>query len=114
MTAFLATWMNVEINILSEVSQTMRHQDQMLSLMWNLKKGHDELLCRTDTDSNFEKLMVSKGERLGSGKCWGFRIEMLFHCTTINVINPLSNKKRIVSWKMVIAVRWEAQGEKVF
>ena len=30
--AFLATWMDVEIIMLSEVSQTMRHQNQMLSL----------------------------------------------------------------------------------
>ena len=29
--AFLATWMDLEIIMLSEVSQTMRHQHQMLS-----------------------------------------------------------------------------------
>jgi len=29
---FLATWMNLEIIMLSEVSHTMRHQHQMLSL----------------------------------------------------------------------------------
>ena len=29
--AFLATWMDLEIIMLSEVSQTMRHQDHMLS-----------------------------------------------------------------------------------
>ena len=29
--AFLATWMDLEILMLSEVSQTMRHQHQMLS-----------------------------------------------------------------------------------
>ena len=29
--AFLATWMDLEIIMLSEVSQTMRHQNQMLS-----------------------------------------------------------------------------------
>ena len=29
-TAFLATWMDLEIIMLSEVSQTMRHQHQML------------------------------------------------------------------------------------
>ena len=31
-TAFLATWMDLEIIMQSEVSQTMRHQHQMLSL----------------------------------------------------------------------------------
>ena len=30
--AFLATWMNLEIIMLSEVSHTMRHQHEMLSL----------------------------------------------------------------------------------
>ena len=35
--AFLATWMGLEITMLSEVSHTMRHQHQMLSLTWNLK-----------------------------------------------------------------------------
>ena len=30
--AFLATWMDLEIITLSEVTQTMRHQHQMLSL----------------------------------------------------------------------------------
>ena len=30
--AFLATWMDLEIIMLSEVSHTMRHQQQMLSL----------------------------------------------------------------------------------
>ena len=30
--AFLATWTDLEITMLSEVSQTMRHQHQMLSL----------------------------------------------------------------------------------
>ena len=30
--AFLATWMDLEIIMLSEVSCTMRHQHQMLSL----------------------------------------------------------------------------------
>ena len=36
--AFLATWMNLEIIMLSEVSHTMRHQHQMLSLTCGIRK----------------------------------------------------------------------------
>ena len=35
--------------------------------MWNLKKGHNELLCRTDTDSQTLKNLFSKEDSLGSG-----------------------------------------------
>ena len=34
--AFFATWMDLEIIMLSEVSQTMRHQHQMLSPTWRI------------------------------------------------------------------------------
>ena len=60
--------------------------------MWNLKKGHNKLLCRTDTNSqNFEKLMVSKGDSLEGGG-WGVwdgnatKLGCDDRCTTINVI----------------------------
>ena len=46
--------------------------------MWNLKQGHNELLCRIDPDSQTEKLMVSKGDRFGGrGMGWEFGKEML-------------------------------------
>jgi len=46
--------------------------------MWNLKKGQNELLCRTDTDSQTEKLMVSKGDGSGGGEIrWGCGMEIL-------------------------------------
>ena len=35
-TAFAATWMDLEIIMLSEVSQTMGHQHQMLSLTYGI------------------------------------------------------------------------------
>ena len=52
-TAFAATWMDTEIIMLSEVSETVRREiptSNIITYMWNLKKGHNEL-CRTDTDS---------------------------------------------------------------
>ena len=91
-TAFAATWMDLEVSTLSEVSQVGR-QHQMLSLMWYLKKGHNELLCRADTDAQTEKLMVSKSDRKGAGGggagVWDGNAIILGcdgRCTTINVI----------------------------
>ena len=68
--------------------------------MWNLKKGHNELLCRTDTDSQTLKNLWFPKERVGE---WGdalgwldgnpIKLDCDDHCTTINVINSLSIKK---------------------
>ena len=42
--AFAATWKNLEIIILSEVSQTMRHKHHMLSLVYGIfKKKKDTI-----------------------------------------------------------------------
>ena len=57
---FAASGMDLEIIMLSQ-SDSEIPISNAITYMWNLKKGHSELLCRTDTDSqNFEKLMVSK------------------------------------------------------
>ena len=67
--------------------------------MWNLKKGHNEFLCRTDADSQTLKNSWFPKERLwGVWGCWGFGIEMLNHCTTINVINSLNNIKNKIKF----------------
>ena len=68
--------------------------------MWNLKKGHNVLLCRTDTDSQTLKILWYPKESLGG---WGdvlglwdgnpIKLDCDDHCTTTNVINSLSNKK---------------------
>ena len=49
---FAATWIDLEINILSEVSQKEKDKHHMISLnMWNLKYDTNELIYKTETDS---------------------------------------------------------------
>ena len=41
-----------------------------ITYMWNLKKGHNELLCRTDTDSQtFKNLWFPNETGQGLGGC---------------------------------------------
>ena len=68
--------------------------------MWNLKKGHNELLYRTDADSQTLKNLWSLEETVwGWGdvlRVWDgnpINLDCDDHCTTINVINSLSYRK---------------------
>ena len=79
--AFLATWMDLETIMLSEVSHTTLYihttmlksetpTSNAFTDMWNLKKGQTELLCRTDADSQTLKSLWSPEETvLGVGGC---------------------------------------------
>ena len=50
--AFAATWMDLEIIMLSEVNHTVRNRHRMLSLISEIfKKEYNELLCRTEANS---------------------------------------------------------------
>ena len=86
--AFVAIWMDLEIIMLSEVSETVRHQHHMLSLTCGIwKKGHHELLCRTD----LEKLWFPNETGLGGYglAVWdgnAIKLSCDDHCTTINII----------------------------
>ena len=48
---FAATWMDLEMMILSEVSQAEKDKYHRMSLMWNLKYDTNGLICETETDS---------------------------------------------------------------
>jgi len=49
---FVATWTQLEILILSEVSQKEKDKYSMISLiMWNIKYTRDYPNCKTKTDS---------------------------------------------------------------
>ena len=64
---FAATWVGLEIIKLNKVRLDSETQTSYtITYMWNLKTGYNELLCRTETDSQTEKLTVNKGDRL-----WG-------------------------------------------
>ena len=68
--------------------------------MQNLKKGQTELIYRTDTDSQtWKNLWFPKEIVWRVGGCAGLwdgnpiKLNCDDHCTTINVLNSLSNKK---------------------
>ena len=74
--AFAATWMDLDIIMLSEVSKTPK--SYAITYVWNLKKRYNELLCRTDTDSQgLKSLCFPKETGLGWGDVLWFGMEML-------------------------------------
>ena len=48
---FAATWMRLEILILSKVSQKEKAKYDIISHIWNLKYGTNEPIYKTGTDS---------------------------------------------------------------
>ena len=62
--------------------------------MWNLKNGQNELLCRTDTDSQTLKNLWSPKETVRGWEdvlgLWDgnpIKLDCDDHCTTVSVIN---------------------------
>ena len=59
---FAATWMDLEIVILSEVNQTEKDKYRDIAYMRNLKNDTNELIYKKETDTDLEnKLMVTVG-----------------------------------------------------
>ena len=48
---FAATWMDLEIILLSKLSQKEKDKYHMISLLWNLKYDTNELIYETKTES---------------------------------------------------------------
>ena len=69
---FAATWMDLKIIILSEVSQTKTNIIWYYLYVESKKNYRNELIYKTEIDSDLEnKLMVIKGESSG-GINWEF------------------------------------------
>ena len=83
---FAATWMVLEIIMVSETkSDSERQTSYGITYMWNLKKDTNELICRTEIDSmDFEnKFMVTKQDRSGKGWIGGLGLAYT-HCNIWN------------------------------
>ena len=72
-----------------------------ITYMWNLKKGHNELLCRTHTDSQALKNVLflketgwEMGDRLGVWDGIVIKLGCDDHCTTLNVVKFIEFKKK--------------------
>ena len=63
---FVATWMDLEMIILSEVSQTEKDK-YCITYMWNLKNNTNESIYKIKTDSQTQKtdLWLPKGKGRG-------------------------------------------------
>ena len=59
---FVATWMSLEIVILSEVSQTEKVKYH-ITYMWDLKNDTNKLIYKTETDSRRKQIYDYQGER---------------------------------------------------
>ena len=67
-----ATWMDLDIIMLSEVSDSETQTLYVITLMWNLKKGTNDLICRTETDSQTLKYYgYQRGQIVGEGETGG-------------------------------------------
>ena len=50
--SFVATWMDLEIAIMSEVHQTQKDISYDITFMWNQKKGANRLIYKIEAVTN--------------------------------------------------------------
>ena len=71
---FAATWTQLEILILSEVSQKERQVPYDSTHIWNLKHGTNEPVYKTETDSQTWRTDVGFPRGRGEGGGWTGRL----------------------------------------
>ena len=64
---FVTPWMNLEISILSEVSQKEKDKYHMISHMWNLSYNTNELINETDSKTQRTRLVAREKGYGGQG-----------------------------------------------
>ena len=70
---FAATWMDLEIIILSK-SDIERDKYHDIPYIWKLKHGTNEPVNETETDSQAWKAVVAKGQAGGGRTDWEFGV----------------------------------------
>ena len=71
---FAATWMQLEILILSQVSQKEKRQIPYdITYIWNLKYGTNETIYKTESDSQTQRtdLWLPRGREWDGLGIWG-------------------------------------------
>ena len=69
---FVATWIDLEIIILSEISQKEKDKYHMISHIWNLKYNTNELIYETETGT--WKIGIDNTGCQRKGKEWEVRV----------------------------------------
>ena len=64
---FAATWIDLEMITLSEVSQTEKDKYYDITYMWNLKNNTNQLIYKTNTHRHRTNLWLLKGKGKGEG-----------------------------------------------
>ena len=86
---FAATWMDLEIVILSEVSQTEKDKYHMILLICGiLKKGINKLIYKTEIELQMQKTNLWLAGGKGGGINWEIGIDIY----TLLCIKQLTNK----------------------
>ena len=92
---FAATWIDLEIIWLSEVSQRERQISYDIAYMWNQKNWYKwtYLQNRNRLTDLENELMVTRGEGSGGGVDWEFGIDMY----TLLYLKEITNKDLLYS-----------------